>query len=94
MTKIVQGTISPITVDKLNLKAFENLTVEVLVKDPSIFIPTFESLDPVVVTEETLQHAAEVAAQILNMIDSLPATSLSGDLITLAMAVMHYQACK
>jgi hypothetical protein len=88
MSKVVTATIAPITADKLRLD-----TVEIPIKDPDIYSPGIVSMDPVVVTDETLKHAVQVAKQIVGMLDQLPATPLSGDLITLALAVLHREGC-
>lgn len=93
MSKIVTATIAPITADKLRLHNVEELTMEVPIKDPEVFSPTIVSMTPLVVTQETLDHAKEKASQILGIMGQLPATPLSGDLLALALAVLHYSAC-
>jgi hypothetical protein len=81
------GYIQPITANDLLPGV---LQMKVPVVSPGIFKPEFVSHDPVRMTGRTLDHALSVAQRTVALKDQMPHTELSGDLLSMAYAVLHY----
>lgn len=93
MSKIVQGSISPIRADKLRMRdmRIEGEVIEVPIPPPDgVHHPRLISDVPLVVAPETIAHARTVAQALYGRFKNLPVNKEAGDLISLALTVLHY----
>jgi hypothetical protein len=86
-SKIVTGYIQPIEAKDLLL---DTVRVQVPLDMPHVFKSKFVSHDPLVMTQETLDHAHQTAQRMIEMQDQMPHTELSGDLLSMAYSILHY----
>ena len=91
MSEIRRASISPIKADQLrNLAAPAVARVPVPVADGA-HAPKLISKEPLVVAPETIAHAQQVAAKVLERLDYFPNTGEAADLISLALTVLHFK---
>jgi hypothetical protein len=85
---IVQGSIGPIKAEEIRL---DKLVIPVPVPD-NVHIPQLISNEPVVIAPITLAHARACAERVMAMAGSLPHTEQAGDLLAMALTILHYTA--
>lgn len=91
--KIVVGYIEPIEASKIRLRELQTQpeTPTAKRKVEEIFVPTLISSDPVEVTQETMSRAMDSARFVSEHLSELPLTPLTGDVIAMAFALLHYE---
>lgn len=93
---VTVGYIGPIKASELrNIGAVvapksEEVVVHVPLDIPGIHSPKFVSMDPIVLTPETLEHAKKCAQRLVDSMGNLPMTSQAGDLLSMAFAILHF----
>ena len=86
---IVQGNIGPIEAQKIRLSNMVEMNIPIPV-DESIHIPQLESSEPLVVAQETLEHARKCAQRLMDNMQNLPHSEQAGDLLAMALTVLHF----
>jgi hypothetical protein len=92
-TGIVRATIEPIRAEKILLRNLFPEEEEEVVEAPvplEIHCVTLESQEPLVVAQRSLDHAEDVAKRVIALMPQMPLNPITGDLIALAFAVLHY----
>lgn len=90
MSQIAVGTIAPIKASEIRLPAKPLELFVPIPAPPGVHTPRLISADPIVLAPETIAYAREQALRVFNTMGSLPHTKEAGDLISLALAVLHF----
>ena len=80
--KISVGYMEPIRADRLRLDFAFQL--------PGVHSTKLECENPVVVAQESLDHARVCAQRVIDGLENFPHTEQAGDLIAMAYAILHY----
>ena len=81
MSKIVEGKIGPIPAHEIRIP---------IQAPPGVHTPQLISADPLVLAPETIAYARAQAQRVFDTMGTLPHTKEAGDLIALALAVLHF----
>ena len=88
--KVAQATINPIQAKDIRLGRRKREVIVPLPKPPGMHFPEFESVDPVVLKAQSVEHAITCARKVIAMKGRLPHTEQALDLLSMAYAIEHY----
>ncbi len=89
--RVAQAAIDPIQAKDIRLGRSKKREVIVpLPKLLGLHFPEFESVDPVVLKPESVEHALVCARRVIAAMGQLPHTEQALDILTMAYAIEHY----